>query len=161
MQIAKHKVVSIDYTLTDDSGNIVDSSQGGDPLTYLHGANNIIPGLEAALEGKSTGDAFNVRVPPEEAYGMRDESKQQAVPRELFGDEEVTAGALFHAAGPNGEHITVTVVDVSDEEVTVDANHPLAGYHLTFDVTVRDIRNATTEEISHGHVHGPGGHHHG
>jgi FKBP-type peptidyl-prolyl cis-trans isomerase SlyD len=160
MQIGKNMVVSIDYTLTDDSGNIVDSSKGGDPLTYLHGANNIIPGLEAALEGKSTGDALNVRVSPDQAYGPRDDAKQQAVPRELFGDEDVKAGALFHAAGPNGEHITVTVVDVGEDEVTVDANHPLAGCHLNFDVTVMDIRTATEEELSHGHVHGPGGHHH-
>ena len=161
MKIEANKVVSIDYTLKDDDGNIVDSSSGSEPLVYLHGANNIIPGLESELNGKSIGEQISVRVPPEQAYGVRDDAKQQEVPRAMFGDEEIKVGAQYHAAGPDGNHLTVTVVDVTNEDVTVDANHPLAGYHLNFDVKVVDVRDATAEELDHGHVHGPGGHHHG
>ncbi|WP_455200279.1 FKBP-type peptidyl-prolyl cis-trans isomerase [Kaarinaea lacus] len=161
MKIEANKVVSIDYTLKDDDGNIVDTSSGAEPLVYLHGASNIIPGLETELAGKAVGEELSVRVAPEQAYGVRDDSKKQAVPKTMFGEEEIKVGAQYHAAGPDGQHLTVTVVDVSDEEVTVDANHPLAGYHLNFDVKVVDIREATQEEIDHGHVHGPGGHHHG
>jgi FKBP-type peptidyl-prolyl cis-trans isomerase SlyD len=161
MKIEANKVVSIDYTLKDDDGNIVDTSQGAEPLVYLHGANNIITGLESELDGKSIGEQISVRVPPEHAYGVRDDEKQQSVPRAMFGDEEIKVGAQYHAAGPDGRHLTVTVVDVSDDEVTVDANHPLAGYHLNFDVKVVGVRDATAEELDHGHVHGPGGHHHG
>jgi FKBP-type peptidyl-prolyl cis-trans isomerase SlyD len=160
MQIGKHNVVTIHYTLKDDSGNMMESSQGGAPMAYLHGANNIIPGLEAALEGKAIGDDVSVRIPPEEAYGVRDDSKTQAVPREMFGEQEVNVGAQFHAQSPDGGHITVTVVEVADNEVTVDANHPLAGMHLNFDVTVVEVRDATPEELEHGHVHGPEGHDH-
>jgi len=160
MKIEANKVVSIDYTLKDDDGNIVDTSQGAEPLVYLHGASNIIPGLESELDGKAAGEEISVRVPPEQAYGVRDDAKKQAVPRAMFGDEEIKVGAQYHAAGPDGRHLTVTVVDVSNDEVTVDANHPLAGYHLNFDVKVVDVRDATAEELDHGHVHGPGGHHH-
>ena len=150
MQIGKNNVVIIHYTLKDDSGNLMESSQGGEPMAYLHGASNIIPGLEAALEGKSVGDDISVRIAPEEAYGERDDSKTQAVPREMFGDQEVNVGAQFHAQSPDGAHITVTVVDVADNEITVDANHPLAGMHLNFDVTVVEVRDATDEELEHG-----------
>ena len=160
MKIEGNKVVSIDYTLKDDDGNVVDTSNGAEPLVYLHGASNIIPGLENELAGKAVGEELSVRVPPDQGYGVRDDSKKQAVPKAMFGEEEIKVGAQYHAAGPDGQHLTVTVVDVSDEEVTVDANHPLAGFHLNFDVKVVDIREATQEEIDHGHVHGPGGHNH-
>ena len=160
MKIEGNKVVSIDYTLKDDDGNVVDTSNGAEPLVYLHGASNIIPGLEFELAGKAVGEELSVRVPPEQGYGVRDDSKKQAVPKAMFGEEEIKVGAQYHAAGPDGQHLTVTVVDVSDEDVTVDANHPLAGFHLNFDVKVVDIRDATQEELDHGHVHGPGGHHH-
>ena len=160
MQVGKHKVVTIDYTLTDDDGNVMDSSKGGDPLVYLHGASNIIPGLETALEGKKVDEDLSVRVAPADAYGERDDTKQQSVPREMFGDEEIKQDAQYHASGPNGEHVSVTVISVSDTEVIVDANHPLAGVPLNFAVKVLDIRNATDEELEHGHVHGDGGHHH-
>ena len=160
MQVSEKKVVAIDYTLKDDDGQVLDSSQGRDPLLYLHGANNIIPGLEAALEGKTAGDAVSVRVAPEEAYGVRDDAKIQSVPRQMFGDAEVEIGGQYHAAGPDGEPLVVTVVEADDENVTVDGNHPLAGAHLNFDVTVVEVRDATEEEMAHGHVHGPGGHHH-
>lgn len=161
MKVAANKVVSIDYTLKDDSGNVVDTSEGSEPLIYLHGASNIIPGLETALDGKTVGEEISVRVPPEQAYGARDDAKQQTVPKTMFGDEDIRVGAQYHAAGPDGQHLTVTVVDVASDDVTVDANHPLAGYHLNFQVKVVDVREATAEELDHGHVHGPGGHQHG
>lgn len=160
MQVAAKKIVSIEYTLKDDDGNIVDSSKGGDPLVYLHGANNLIPGLEKQLEGKSSGDELNVRIPPEEAYGNRDDAKVESVNKSMFGDENIKVGAQYHAAGPNNEHFVVTVVDVKDDMVTIDANHPLAGVHLNFEVKVVEVREATEEELSHGHAHGPGGHQH-
>lgn len=160
MQVAAKKIVSIEYTLKDDDGNIVDSSKGGDPLVYLHGANNLIPGLEKQLEGKSSGDELNVRIPPEEAYGSRDDAKVESVNKSMFGDENIKVGAQYHAAGPNNEHFVVTVVDVKDDMVTIDANHPLAGVHLNFEVKVVEVREATEEELSHGHAHGPGGHQH-
>ena len=160
MQVSAKKIVSIDYTLKDDEGNVVDSSKGGDPLVYLHGSNNIIPGLEKSLEGKSAGEELQVRIPPEEAYGMRDLSKIETVNKSLFGDENIKLGAQYHAAGPNNEHIVVTVVEIQDDIVTIDGNHPLAGIHLNFDVKVVEVRDATEEELSHGHAHGPGGHNH-
>lgn len=161
MKIESNKVISIDYTLKDDDGNVIDTSTGAEPLVYLHGASNIIPGLESELAGKAVGEELSVRVPPEQGYGVRDDSKKQGVPKDMFGDEEIKVGAQYHAAGPDGQHLTVTVIDVSDEDVTVDANHPLAGFHLNFDVKVVDIREASQEELEHGHVHGPGGHDHG
>lgn len=160
MKVAANKVVSIDYTLKDDSGNVVDTSEGSEPLSYLHGASNIIPGLETALDGKDVGEEVSVRVPPEEAYGARDDAKQQKVPKSMFGSEDIKVGAQYHASGPDGQHLTVSVVDIDGDDVTVDANHPLAGFHLNFDVKVVDVRDATQEEMDHGHVHGPEGHQH-
>ncbi len=160
MQIAKHKVVTIDYTLTDDSGTIIDSSEGREPLAYIQGMNNIIPGLEAALEGKVAGDQLNVAIPPDQAYGERNDSLRQEVPKDRFdGAEDLEVGMQFHAqteAGP----LVVTVVGIEGDTVTVDGNHPLAGMTLTFDVKVVEVREASSEELDHGHVHGPGGHHH-
>lgn len=157
MQIDKHKVVTIDYTLKDDAGNLIDQSEGG-AFAYLHGEGNIIPGLETALVGKSSGEEVTVSISPEEGYGVRDDDKTQAVPREMFSSEaEIEAGMQFHAEGPEGQTLVVTVVEVGENEVTVDGNHPLAGVHLNFEVKVIDVREATAEEISHGHVHGPGG----
>ncbi|MDQ7011374.1 MAG: peptidylprolyl isomerase [Mariprofundaceae bacterium] len=160
MQIAKHKVVSIDYTLTNDAGDVVDSSAGGEPLVYLHGMHNIIPGLEHALEGKSTGDTLQVTVAPEDGYGERVDAMVQTVPRELFqGVDQLEVGMQFQANTDSGVQV-VTITAVNGDEVTVDGNHPLAGENLNFDVTVVDIRDASHEEIEHGHVHGPGGHQH-
>ena len=161
MQIASNMVVTIDYTLTDDRGNILDKSAPGNGLTYLHGAENIIPGLESALAGRAIGEELEVTVAPEEAYGIRDDSLQQVVPRELFGEvESLEAGMQFHAASPEGQPLIVTVIAVEGDDITVDGNHPLAGMKLNFAVKVTDIRDATDEEITHGHVHGDGGHHH-
>ncbi len=160
MQISQQKVVTISYTLKDDDGQVLDTSEGREPLVYLHGANNIIPGLESALDGKGAGDTLSVRIAPEQAYGLRDDNMQQDVPREMFGDMDVKVGAQYHAAGPDGQPVVVTVIATDDESVTVDGNHPLAGQHLNFDVTVLEVRDASEEEVSHGHAHGPGGHQH-
>ncbi|MDH5546897.1 MAG: peptidylprolyl isomerase [Gammaproteobacteria bacterium] len=154
------KVVSIHYTLKDDEGNILDSSEGKSPLDYLHGASNIISGLEDALLGKAVGEKVSVRIAPEDAYGMTDDGKKQVVSREMFGDHAVEVGQQFHAADPEGNSIVVTVTHIDKDEITVDGNHPLAGMHLTFDVEIVNIRDASEDEKSHGHAHGPGGHHH-
>lgn len=155
MQIAKNAVVAIDYTLTDDNGQVLDTSQERGPLSYLHGAGNIIPGLEKALEGKAEGEKVNVTVPPEDGYGQRDESLVQAVPKKMFAETaEPEPGMQFQAMGPDGARI-LTVMKVEDDQVTVDANHPLAGQQLNFDVAVVDVREASEEEVEHGHVHDP------
>ena len=160
MQIAKNKVVSINYTLTDDAYNVIDSSDGTEPLTYLHGSNNIIPGLENALTGKSVGDKLKVTVAPEEAYGEREEDMVQVVPRDRFEpDAELEVGMQFQT--PTDDSVSVvTITKVDVDSVTVDANHPLAGLTLLFSVEIVDVRDASAEELSHGHVHGAGGHHH-
>ncbi|MCO6413960.1 MAG: peptidylprolyl isomerase [Thiogranum sp.] len=161
MHIEAHKVVTLNYTLTDNDGNIIDQSNDGS-FVYLHGASNIIPGLENALQGKQAGDALDVSVAPEEGYGERDASKTQAVPREMFPeDTDIEPGMQFHAQGPNGEMLVVTIAKVENDTITVDGNHPLAGVQLNFAVEVVEVRDALQEEIEHGHVHGPGGHHHG
>ncbi len=161
MQITKNKVVLLNYTLKSDEGEIIDSSEGTDPLAYLHGAENIIPGLENALDGKTTGDSLSVSIPAEEGYGNFDENKIQIVPRDMFDDAgEVEVGVQYHAAGPDGGYVTITVKEIGDDTITIDANHPLAGEGLNFDVTVMEIRDASEEELEHGHVHGPEGHDH-
>jgi len=160
MQIAKDLVVTIDYTLSDNNGNVLDSSKGGDPLVYLHGANNIIPGLENALLGKAVDDKLRVDVKPIDAYGERNDEMVQAVPSEMFGEGEIKVGEHYQATGPDGEQLSVTIIKIDEKEVVVDGNHPLAGVALSFEVKILDIRAATKEELTHGHVHGPGGHTH-
>ena len=160
MNISPNKVVCIHYTLRDEAGTVLDSSSGRAPLAYLHGRGNLVPGLEAALEGKSAGTSFEVEVAPEQGYGIRDERLVQIVPRTKFGDAaEITPGMQFKANGSGGARV-VTVMRVERDLVTVDANHPLAGKTLYFQVEITEIRRATREELTHGHVHGPGGHHH-
>ncbi|OIN59470.1 FKBP-type peptidyl-prolyl cis-trans isomerase [Arsenicibacter rosenii] len=156
MQISRHKVVGIHYTLRDDNGNVLDSSEGRDPLYYLHGEGNLIPGMEEGLEGQSAGASLKLDVTPEKGYGQLDPEMVQQVPRSAFGGQEVKPGMQFHT----NQGQVVTVTDVTPDAVTVDANHPLAGQNLHFDVEVVEVREATTEEIAHGHVHGPGGHQH-
>jgi FKBP-type peptidyl-prolyl cis-trans isomerase SlyD len=156
MQITKDKVAQIHYTLKDSDGNIIDSSAGQEPLTYLHGGGNLIMGMEEGLEGKAKGDKFKLKITPEKGYGVRDASLIQKVPRSSFGDQKIEKGMQFQT----NRGTVVTVTETGLESVTVDGNHPLAGKELHFDVEVMTIRNATQEEISHGHVHGPGGHHH-
>jgi len=160
MQIADKMVVTIDYTLKDDNGTVLDSSTEGN-FAYLHGANNIIPGLENALSGKLAGDEVEVSVSPAEGYGERNDSMIQSVPRDMFDSEqEIQVGMQFHAESPEGDMIVVSVTDVEDDNITVDGNHPLAGVNLNFGVKVVDVREASEEEVEHGHVHGPGGHQH-
>lgn len=151
--IGNNCVVSIHYTLTDDEGTVLDSSREGDPLKYLHGANNIIPGLENELTGKATGASMKVSVAPEDGYGPHIPEAIQTVPRSAFeGIDDVQPGMQFQTEGPNGIQVIV-VTDVKEDEVTVDANHPLAGKTLHFDVSIEEVRDATAEEIAHGHVH--------
>lgn len=160
MTISENKVVAIDYVLTDNDGQILDQSDNGQ-FVYLHGAHNIIPGLEKALVGKNAGDTFDVSVSPEEGYGERNDTMLQTVSIEMFeSPEHVVIGQQFHAQSPEGEHILITISHIEGDQVTIDANHPLAGQQLNFKGTVVDIRDATAEELQHGHAHGPGGHHH-
>ena len=146
MNVEDKLVVSIHYKLTDGGGNEIDSSSGGEPLAYLHGADNIVPGLERELAGKSAGDRVQVTVAPEDGYGPVQEELVQTLEREVFqGVDEIEAGMQFEAKSTDGHSQVVTVKAVSDGEVTVDANHPLAGVTLNFDVTVESIREATEE----------------
>lgn len=160
MQIAHDSVALIDYTLTNDAGEVIDSSNGGEPLAYLHGHQNIIPGLEKALLGKTVGDSLKVSIAPAEGYGEVNPSLVENVPSNLFqGVEQIEVGMQFHAQTGGGMQV-ITVTAVEGDTVTVDGNHPLAGQTLHFDVTVKEVRVASQEELDHGHVHGAGGHHH-
>ena len=161
MIIANDCVVAFHYTLTDDNGTVIDSSKGQDPLTYLHGHGGIIPGLENELTGKTIGDAMKVVVQPADGYGELNPELIQPVPRAAFqGVDQIEVGMQFPAQGAGGQMQTVVVKEVDDENVTVDANHPLAGQVLNFDVSIEAVRAASEEELSHGHVHGVGGHQH-
>lgn len=161
MLIAANKAVSIDYTLTNDAGEVIDSSAGGAPLVYLHGAGNIIVGLEKALEGKQGGDQIQVSIEPQDAYGEYSPELVATLNRAMFeGVDELEVGMQFHASGPDGGMQIVTIRDVEGDDVIVDGNHPLAGQRLNFDVKVISVRDASEEEVAHGHVHGEGGHHH-
>lgn len=160
MKIENQKVVSINYTLRNDQGEILDTSDGRKPLAYIQGMGNIIPGLEAQLHGKSVGDSLKVSVAPVDGYGEYDLAQVVQVSRSQFeGVPELKVGMQFTASSPEGNQV-VTVTNIDRDVVTVDGNHPLAGKTLHFDVTVVDIRNASEDELSHGHVHGAGGHHH-
>jgi len=160
VEIAADSVVLIHYTLKDDSGAVLDSSAGGEPLAYIQGHGNLVPGLEKALEGRQGGNTVTVTLSPAEGYGTRDEALVQRVPRRsLQGSGEIRKGMQFQARTDSGMRVfTVTVV--AGDMVTLDGNHPLADQTLHFDVEVVSVREATTEELEHGHVHGAGGHHH-
>ena len=159
MKVADNTAVSIHYTLTNDEGEVLDSSADGDALVFLQGSGNIISGLENALAGKTVGDKFNVRIPPEEAYGELEDGLVDVLSREMFeGIDDIQVGMQFHADVSSGSGI-VTVVHIDGDNITIDGNHPLAGVALTFDVEVVDVRPATAEELSHGHIHGEGCHH--
>ncbi len=159
MQVADNMAVSIHYTLTNDDGDVLDSSIDDEALVYLHGKGNIISGLEKALHGKVAGDKFNVRIAPEDAYGELMEDMVQVISRDMFeGIDNIEVGMQFHADVSSGSGV-VTVVNIAGDDITIDGNHPLAGLALTFDVEVIDVRAATEDETSHGHIHGPGFHH--
>jgi len=157
MSIAQDQVVSIHYTLRNDAGDVLDSSAEGEPLTYLHGHGNLIPGLERELAGKSTGDKLSVKIAPADAY---DKALVQRVPRRaLKGVPDVRVGMRLQAQTEHGPR-AVTVTQLTGDLFTLDGNHPLAGQNLNFEVEVGAVRAASAEELEHGHVHGPDGHHH-
>lgn len=159
MQIEANKVVSINYILRDDEDQVLDQSTPEAPLLYLHGHGNIIPGLENELNGKAVGDAIKVSVSAEEGYGEYDEQLIQAVPRNMFeGIDEIEPGMQFQAQMGDGVQI-VTVREVTEDTVTIDANHDLAGKTLHFEASVKEIRDASADELEHGHIHGPGCNH--
>lgn len=159
-RVADGQVVEMLYTLKDGKGELLDASNG-EPLAYLHGADNIVPGLEKALAGKQVGDKVDVVVPPAEGYGERTGPGAQGIPRTSFpADAQIHPGMSFAVETESGDLLPLWVVEVNDDEVMVDANHPLAGVPLHFSVEIKSIREATGEELDHGHPHGPGGHHH-
>jgi FKBP-type peptidyl-prolyl cis-trans isomerase SlyD len=160
VQVAADKVVLIHYTLKDDAGEVVDTSDGSEPLAYMQGHGNLVPGLEKALEGKQQGDKLSVSVPPEEGYGKHDAELIQRVPkRSLQGAGTIQKGMQFQARTEQGMRV-FTVTALVGDMVTLDGNHPLADQTLNFDVEIVEVRDATEEELEHGHVHGAGGHHH-
>jgi FKBP-type peptidyl-prolyl cis-trans isomerase SlyD len=162
MNIEKNKVALIHYTLKDESGEILDSSEGRDPLAFIQGIGNIIIGLEEKLEGKAVGDKIETVIGPDKAYGVRSEENVHKVPLASFqpdGDEKLEVGMQVRVETNQGVSLA-DVAAIEGEEVTLDLNHPLAGETLHFNVEVIDVRDATKEELDHGHAHGPGGHHH-
>lgn len=155
MQISNDLVGSIHYTLKNAEGEVLDSSEGQEPLEYVHGKGNIVIGLEKALEGKSVGDKLSVEVTPEEGYGEYDDTLIQELPKEMFsGVEDIEVGMEFHAQTQDGMQV-IEVIKVDGETITVNGNHPMAGKSLHFEVEVTNVREATEDELSHGHVHGP------
>ena len=154
------KVVSFHYTLKDSAGKVLESSNGDEPLSYLEGVGQIIPGLESALQGLKKGDKKNVNVKAAEAYGEVDQDMVVQVPRAQIPKKDVVVGDRFHADSGGGHTQVVVVTGVTDSHITVDGNHPLAGQDLNFEVEITDVRDATADEMAHGHAHGPGGHHH-
>jgi FKBP-type peptidyl-prolyl cis-trans isomerase SlyD len=160
VKIEDKKVVRIDYVLRNGAGEVLDTSEGAEPLTYLHGASQIVPGLERELGGMQAGEAKDVVVAPEDAYGEHDPQGIFGVPRSAFPpDAQLAVGESFIGEDDEGEAVPVRVIELRDDMVVVDANHPLAGETLHFHVEIREVRDASAEELEHGHVHGPGGAH--
>ncbi len=161
MKVGKGSVVSVDYSLHLGDGKVVDASAPGEPMAYLHGEGQIVPGLERALEGLSVGDARQVVVPPEDGYGEHDARGVQEVPKSAFPTEmQPAVGMELMAQGPGGEAVPFVIRELKAESIVIDLNHPLAGKTLHFAVTVREVRAATAEELEHGHAHGADGHGH-
>lgn len=158
MKIEQNKVALIHYTVS-AQGTELDSSVGKEPLAFIAGQGFLVPGLEDALMGKEAGEKFEIEVPADKAYGQRNDELMQSVPKSMFEGMEVAPGMQFRASTDTGEQ-TIMVLEVNDDEVVIDGNHPLAGMDLFFDVSVEEVRDATAEELAHGHVHGAGGHHH-
>ena len=161
MKVGKDKVVLMHYTLKNDAGDVIDSSDGADPLPFLQGHGNIIPGLESALEGSKVGDKLDVSIKPEEGYGERMKDAIQEIPSSaLLGVDEVKVGMQLQSQDKDGNAFLVSVTKIEDDKITVDGNHPLAGQTLHFSVSIESIRKAEAEELSHGHVHADGQHNH-
>ncbi len=165
MNVAKDRAVQIHYHLSDSDGNVIDSSRGGDTLGYLHGHGQLVAGVENALDGKAAGASLSVVVPPEEGYGVRDDALDVGIPLSAFPPEshdQIKAGVMFEGAHPSeeGASAVFTIVEVLPDRVHATANHALAGVTLHFELEVVSVRAATDEELAHGHLHGPGGHHH-
>jgi FKBP-type peptidyl-prolyl cis-trans isomerase SlyD len=160
MQVSKDSVVTFHYSLYKADGELLESSRDADPTVYLHGANNIIAGLEIAMAGREAGEEFEVELPPEKAYGLRNEDKQQRVPiKHLIYTGKLKPGIVAQLNTDQGRR-SVTLIKVGRHSADVDANHPLAGEHLRFAIELIDVRPAKAEELAHGHAHGPGGHQH-
>ena len=161
MPIKKGDTVRAHYTGTLDDGTVFDSSRERDPLEFVLGKGMLIPGFEAAVEGREVGETVTVTIAPEDAYGEYSAELVATLGRDMFeGVDELEVGMQFHASGPDGGMQIVTIRDLDGDDVTVDGNHPLAGQRLTFQVKVVKVRDAEAEEIAHGHIHGEGGHHH-
>lgn len=161
MSIGINKVVTVNFTLKDQHGNILDSTDGDVPFSYLTGHQNILPKLESEIDSMLIGSKRTVTIPAADAYGEYNEDIVQVIGKEEFPqDFLLEVGMQYIASAPDGTKMPFTITEVGDEEVTIDFNHPLAGKDLTFDIELLNVRDATAEEISHGHVHGVGGHHH-
>lgn len=161
MNIADDCVVTLAYTLRDDAGEVLDSATTAEPFAYVQGRRSVIAGLEKQLAGRAAGDKLDITIAPAEAYGEHSPARVQVVPRDRFPDGiDIEPGMQFHAGDEHGGRMNVRVTEVNEDGVVIDANHPLAGQTLHFAVEVLGVRAATAEELAHGHVHGPGGHHH-
>ena len=161
MAILTNKVVTFNYTLKDTEGNLLDSTANGGPFSFITDTMQVLPGLEEALGSMIIGGKKNIKLAAADAYGEFDDNAIQKVKRNLFPEEaELEIGRTYYAHSPEGRHLQFVIMQIENDEITVNFNHPLAGKDLEFDVELLDVRDATPEEISHGHVHGPGGHHH-
>ncbi len=161
MSLELNKVISFNYVLKDEEGTVLDSTENKTPLTFLSGSNQILPKLEEALDGMLIGGKKNVKIDAANAYGEYDEKAVQNLKKEQFPPEaKLEEGMRYVANSPDGGQIPFVITEVKEEDITADFNHPLAGKDLEFDVELVDVRDATAEEMQHGHVHGPGGHHH-
>ena len=160
MKIAKESVVSFHFTLKDSDGKTIETSVGNDPLVYLHGSGGIVPGLEEALNGRESGEKFEVSLPPEKAYGTRDERLVQRIPKSEFPNAERLKVGMQFQVDTKGGPMVLTITGLEEAEVVVDGNPELAGQTLHFSIEITEVRQATKEELAHGHAHGPGGHHH-
>ena len=160
MKVEDHKVVGIEYTLKDKTGDVVDTNVGDESLYFIQGLGSIVPGLERAMHGRPLGDSFEIEIKAAEGYGEFDATKVRKIPKSVVKNlGEVTPGMMLQAQGPDGMEV-VTVTQVTETEVHLDANHPMAGKDLFFAIRIAEIRDATEDELAHGHAHGPGGHHH-
>lgn len=159
MKISKDTVVSMTYVLTNDKGEVLDES-GDAPFFYLHGHENIVPGLERALEGLASGTSKSASIPPADGYGEYDPKLKFEVPKSKMGEDVPPLDAMVQLQDGSGHRMLARVIKTDDANVTLDANHPLAGETLNFQVTINEVRAALPDELAHGHVHGPGCHHH-